>query len=137
MAARGHDVDQRITWVPAVPHEQVPRIMSHLDVLVLPSRDTSTWSEQFGHVLIEAMAMGIPVVGSDSGAIPDVIGSVDLVFPQGDARALADILERLLQDVPWREQMGDWGRLRVQELYSDEAIAMRLTTCWRQVLQRE
>jgi len=40
--------------------------------------------EQFGHVLIEAMAMGIPVIGSDSGAIPEVIGREDLLFPEDD-----------------------------------------------------
>jgi len=48
--------------------------MNSLDVLVLPSRSRSFWKEQFGRVLIEAMACGVPVIGSSSGEIPNVIG---------------------------------------------------------------
>lgn len=80
-----------VIWQGAVRHEQAPEVISEFDVLVLPSRSTPEWKEQFGHVLIEAMAMGVPVVGSDSGEIPHVIGREDLVFPEEDVRGLAAI----------------------------------------------
>ena len=51
---------------------------------MLPSLTRPNWKEQFGRVLIEAMASGVPVIGSDSGAIPDVIGQAGLIFPEGD-----------------------------------------------------
>ena len=79
--AESLQIGDLVTWRGAVPHNQAPAELSQFDVLVLPSRSTATWKEQFGHVLIEAMSMGIPVVGSDSGEIPNVIGRSDLVFP--------------------------------------------------------
>lgn len=87
-----------VTWRGWVPHAAVPDEMVQMDVLVLPSRSMAYWKEQFGHVLIEAMATGTPVVGSSCGAIPDVIGRPDLIFPEGNFEGLTAILERLIQD---------------------------------------
>jgi glycosyltransferase involved in cell wall biosynthesis len=133
LAADLHITD-RIVWRGAVPHERAPVELSQFDVLVLPSRSTPTWKEQFGHVSIEAMSMGIPVIGSNSGEIPHVIGRNDLVFPEEDANALADILARAIADVPWREEVGEYGRNRVRQLYTHDRIAQRLVALWQQIL---
>src|SRR5262249_46777625 len=58
-----------------------------IDLLALPSLTTPRWAEQFGRVLVEAMGRGVPVVGSSSGAIPEVIGDAGLLFPESDAWA--------------------------------------------------
>jgi glycosyltransferase involved in cell wall biosynthesis len=87
----------RVTFC-ALEYEEVPGFLREIDVLVLPSRTTATWREQFGRVLIEAMATGTPVVGSSSGSIPSVIGDAGVVFPEGDHSALAVLIERLLGD---------------------------------------
>ena len=70
---------------------------AQLDVLVLPSRTTPTWKEQFGRVIVEALWCGVPVVGSDSGEIPWLIGLTGggLMFPEGDHAALAGGSTRL------------------------------------------
>src|SRR5262249_1025710 len=68
-------------FVGAVKDTDVPEYLAAMDVLVLPSRTTDTWAEQFGHVLIEAMAAGVPVVGSSSGAIPEVVGDAGVIVP--------------------------------------------------------
>ncbi len=68
--------------VGAVAHEAVPDYLAALDTLVLPSCTTSTWAEQFGHVLIEAMAAGLPVMGSSSAAISEVVADAGLLFPR-------------------------------------------------------
>jgi N-acetylglucosaminyldiphosphoundecaprenol N-acetyl-beta-D-mannosaminyltransferase len=81
----------------ALEHSQMVQGLRALDALVLPSRSTTGWLEQFGRILIEAMACGIPVIGSDSGAIPEVIGRAGLVFPEGDVAALAVALRRALK----------------------------------------
>jgi glycosyltransferase involved in cell wall biosynthesis len=75
-------------------HDQMARGYSQLDVLVLPSHTTATWKEQFGRVIIEALWCGVPVVGSDSGEIPWLIGLTGggLTFPEGDRDALASRL---------------------------------------------
>jgi glycosyltransferase involved in cell wall biosynthesis len=84
----------------SVPRAQVGAWMRSFDALVLPSRETAGWKEQFGRALVEAMAVGTPCVGSDSGAIPEVIGAAGAVFPPGDAAALAAALERVVADRP-------------------------------------
>jgi glycosyltransferase involved in cell wall biosynthesis len=124
-----------ITWRGAVPHAEVPGVMAGLDVLVLPSRTMPDWKEQFGHVLIEAMSMGIPVLGSSSGEIPNVIGRADLIFPEGNPVALSALLQRMMSDAPWREQATAHGIQRVQEHYTDERIGERLIEGWHRILR--
>lgn len=123
-----------VIWRGAVRHEQVPAELSQFDVLVLPSRTTSEWKEQFGHVLIEAMAMGIPVVGSSSGEIPNVIGRPDLVFQEEDVDGLAATLERMICEPKWRQEAGQYGSHRVQQHYSHDRIAERLIFLWQDML---
>ena len=130
-------IADRIVWRGAFPHHQAPAELSQFDVLVLPSRSTATWKEQFGHVLIEAMSMGIPVVGSDSGEIPNVIGRADLVFPEEDATALTDILARLSHDERWRQEAGLYGMNRVHQLYTHAQIAQRSIALWQTILDTD
>jgi glycosyltransferase involved in cell wall biosynthesis len=126
-----------VIWRGGVPHSQAPIELSQFDVLVLPSRSLATWKEQFGHVLIEAMSMGIPVVGSNCGEIPNVIGRADMVFPEEDADSLANILARLIEDIQWRKEVGNYGMERVNQLYTHEQIAQRLVSLWRTILQSD
>jgi glycosyltransferase involved in cell wall biosynthesis len=134
--AESLQITDLVLWRGAVPHDQAPAELSQFDVLVLPSRSTATWKEQFGHVLIEAMSMGIPVIGSNSGEIPNVIGRSDLVFPEEDHETLANILARLMNDQEWRQSTGQYGIKRVQQLYSHKQIAYRLISLWNIILNR-
>lgn len=124
-----------VRWLGAVLHDRVAEAMAPMDVLVLPSREIATWKEQFGHVLIEAMAMAIPVVGARSGAIPEVIGREDLVFQENDAPGLARILERLASDAAWRLQTGSYGYDRVLRHYTHERLAEQLASFWAGILE--
>jgi glycosyltransferase involved in cell wall biosynthesis len=123
----------RLRWVDTVPHQQVAGYMNALDTFVLPSQPTPRWTEQFGHVLIEAMACGVPVIGSDAGAIPEVIGDAGLLFPAGDAAALAEHLARLRAEPALRSELAQRGRARVLAHYTDAAIAGRTVAFWREV----
>jgi glycosyltransferase involved in cell wall biosynthesis len=131
--AENQQVADSVIWRGAVRHEQAPKELGAFDVLVLPSRTTPGWKEQFGHVLIEAMAMGIPVVGSTSGEIPNVIGRSDLVFQEEDVQGLTLILERLIQDPQWWQQTSEYGLNRVDQHYSHQRIAERLIQLWRSI----
>jgi glycosyltransferase involved in cell wall biosynthesis len=99
-----------------------------MDVLVLPSRTTPTWVEQFGRVLVEAMWFGVPVVGSDSGEIPWVIESTGggIVFPEGYATELAAILKMLREDDGRRRALGDAGQRAARSRFSVAASASAL-----------
>jgi glycosyltransferase involved in cell wall biosynthesis len=135
--AAAQQVADLVVWRGAVRHEQAPEEIGKFDVLVLPSRSAPTWKEQFGHVLIEAMAMGVPVIGSTCGEIPNVIGRSDLVFDENDATGLAAILERMISDPDWKQEVGQYGLDRVHQLYSHERIADRLQTLWQSVLHQK
>jgi glycosyltransferase involved in cell wall biosynthesis len=108
-----------------VSHPQVPEHMSCCDVVVLPSRSTDRWKEQFGRVLPEAMACGVPVVGSDSGNIPDMIGDAGLIVPEGSAEAIAQAVRSLAGDAALRDRLRLAGRARVAERFS-VAVQVRL-----------
>jgi len=123
---RENRLSHAVHLLPAVPPQEIPRILPALDVLVLPSESTPTWKEQFGRVLVEAMACGVPVVGSNAGAIPEVIADAGLVFSAGEADALRDALGRLLSDAELRQQLIQRGRTRACTEYDQRVIAGRL-----------
>jgi glycosyltransferase involved in cell wall biosynthesis len=112
-----------LTILPPFPRDQIAPFYQSLDAFVLPSRTTPTWKEQFGMAAAEAMACGVPVLGSSSGAIPDLLGRTGLLFPEGDLRALAAALERLAGDPVLRADLGAAGRRRSARLFSHEAVA--------------
>lgn len=128
------EITELVTWRSGITHDRVPAEMERFDVLVLPSRTIETWKEQFGHVLIEAMSMGIPVIGSNSGEIPQVIGRADLVFPESDAAGLADILNKIIGDRSWYRRLSQYSIDRVKQYYSHERIARRLLKLWQEML---
>jgi glycosyltransferase involved in cell wall biosynthesis len=122
--------------VTTVSHDGMAAAYAGLDVLVLPSRTTATWAEQFGRVLVEALWCGVPVVGSSSGEIPWVIGATGggLVFPEGNAAALRATLVRLRDSPALRAELATRGRDRVQEQFSVEAVARKLDRALRAAL---
>jgi len=127
----------RVIWVETVPHEVVADYLNTMDVLVLSSRTTPRWKEQFGHVLIEAMSCEVPVVGSDSGAIPEVIGDVGIIVPEGCATALVEALRRLRDAPAEREALGQRGRHRVLGQYTNEQIARQTWAFWQEVMNAD
>jgi len=96
-------LDDRVTFTSRVPEYEVPRHMSTFDILILPSESTGRWKEQFGRVIPEAMACTIPIIGSDSGAIPEVLGRKDVIFKEGDSEDLAEKIS-FLRGLPEEER---------------------------------
>ena len=123
----------------SVKHDEVAQYISVMNTLVLPSETTyqfktltaTGWKEQFGHVLIEAMAAAVPVVGSDSGEIPNVIGAAGLVFPEGDSNELCDRLSQLIDDSAFAENIGRSGYQRCISRYTNKALAKDLLEFYR------
>ncbi len=116
----------------------MPERYRDMDVCALPSLTTPRWKEQFGRVLIEAMACGVPIVGSDSGEIPNTLGGAGedrggLTFPEGDAAALAKRLDTLYREPALRRQLGAQGRQRVLREFSHERIAAKTVLMYRQL----
>jgi glycosyltransferase involved in cell wall biosynthesis len=84
------ELGARVRIIPPKPPDELAMFYRGLDLLVLPSRTVARWKEQYGRVLMEAMRCGTLVLGSDSGAIPSVIGNSDYIFPEGNVLTLVD-----------------------------------------------
>jgi glycosyltransferase involved in cell wall biosynthesis len=116
-----------------VRHQDMAAAYAGFDVLVLPSRTTSTWAEQFGRTLVEAQWCGVPVVGSDSGEIPWVIGTLGggVVVPEGDAASLRAVLARLRDSPGLRRELAEQGAANARDRFSVAAVASELDRALR------
>ncbi|MGB7521865.1 MAG: hormogonium polysaccharide biosynthesis glycosyltransferase HpsO [Spirulinaceae cyanobacterium] len=135
-------IKERLIMVESVPHDAVPYYINLMNTLVLPSETTyefktltaAGWKEQFGHVLIEAMACRVPVVGSDSGEIPHVIGEVGLVFPEGNAEALSKALLSLIEDSNLTHKLANKGYEKAMKQYTNQALAKQQLQFYQNLL---
>ncbi len=119
-------LQSRVFFTGPLPMRKLLATYPLFDVLVLPSLSMSHSVEQFGRVLAEAMAWEVPVIGSDSGAIPETIGEAGLVVPEGNAPALAAAIQRLAADKNLGRLLGAKGLERYLQHYSCEAYARSL-----------
>ena len=131
-----HDlgIADRVHFDGAIRSSEMVAYLQQLDVLVLASRTLPNWKEQFGRILIEAMACETAVVGSDSGEIPNVIGEAGLTFPEDDVAALHEQLRRLLQTETLRDDLGKAGRQRVLANYTQAQIAAQTVAVYRDIV---
>ncbi len=132
--ARRLGLADRVSFDVWIPSSRLPDYYRRLDVLVLPSRTRPNWKEQFGRVLVEAMACGVPVIGSDCGEIPHVIGEAGLIFPEGRADRLQAHLACLLADPPLRADLARRGRERVLARYTQAQVAAATWQVYRTLL---
>lgn len=126
----------RVSFCGPVSSLDMPSYLAQMDVLVLPSLSRRTWKEQFGRVLIEAMACQIAVVGSDSGEIPNVVGDGGLIFHEGNSLELRQCLESLRQDEALRSKLAKVGRARVLEHFTQANIASQTAALYREIVTR-
>lgn len=131
------NLSDRIQKLGFVPFTETPNYLSALDVLVLPSETRSSWKEQFGRVIIEAIACGTPVIGSDSGEIPHLINATKggLVFPEGNAIALAQKLRELILNPELRSHYATTGRQAVLSQYTNALLAQRFAETVKNTVQ--
>jgi glycosyltransferase involved in cell wall biosynthesis len=130
--AQRRNIAAKVQFIPSVSSTAVPAYMSGLDVLVLPSLTRPNWKEQFGRVLIEAMACEVPLIGSNSGEIPNVVGEAGIIFPEGEVNALAKALQDLLDDPKLRQALAAKGLARVQAHFTQAQIANKHLELYRQ-----
>lgn len=127
-------VASQVKFLGAQPPIRVAKLLCDFDVMALPSRTTLVWKEQLGRVLLEAMACGVPVIGSDSGAIPEVIDDAGLVVPEGDVDTLAAAIVQLVTSPELRQDLSKRGRIRAEAHYSQRHLADETLAVYRQVV---
>ncbi len=128
-------IGERVKFHGHVEEVDIPDTYSQFDVLAVPSVPMPGWLEQFGRVVVESQASGIPVVASASGALPDVVGAEGLLVPPNDADALHDALSRFL------DEPGLWLHLRERGLagvdrYSWKRVAESQMDLYRSAVGR-
>ncbi len=124
-------VAERVRFTAWASSDRMPAFYRGIDALILPSRTRPNWKEQFGRVIVEAMACGAPVIGSDSGAIPEVMGDAGLIFPEDDEAALRDALARLRDDPALRRELSARGRARVEAKFTQARVAAATVQVYR------
>jgi len=125
---RAQNRQVNIRHIAQVPSDSIAEYLRLTEILCLPSETRANWKEQFGRVLIEAMAAGSTVVGSDSGEIPIVVANAGKIFPEKDVAALSSILLDLTLNVAYRDAFGRIGQQRVREHFTNERIAAQMRT---------
>lgn len=124
----------RIRWLGPLNRAQVTALWPDVDCLVIPSRSTPTWTEEFSPVLVDAMANGVAAVVTSEGALPELVGDAGVVVRSGEE--LLTALQELIVAPDRRTELGQAARLRVLERYSDAAIARRTGEFWQEVIER-
>jgi glycosyltransferase involved in cell wall biosynthesis len=109
-----------------LPKDDLWSFYAALDCLAVPSLTRPRWKEQLGQTVLDGLAMGLPVVASASGGLPDAIGEAGILVPEGDVDALADALERLRDDPMLRARLAEAGRERFHREFAIPAYADKI-----------
>ncbi|MBI5408866.1 MAG: glycosyltransferase family 4 protein [Nitrospirae bacterium] len=133
-AAEKYGIGGRVEIIDRVASGEIPSYLNRLDCLVLPSLTTPGWKEQFGRVLIEAMACEVPVIGSSSGEIPRVINDAGLIFREGDIGELKKKINELMNNAALRSMLGQRGRERVLRNYTQKKIALETFNVYKNLI---
>ena len=104
----------RVRIASGVRHADVPAHLNAMDLLCAPSQTTARWREQFGRMLVEAFACGVPVLASDSGEIPHVVDGCGILLPETDVSAWSSAIAALLEDPSRRAALSGAGRTRAE-----------------------
>ena len=126
--------DARLRLLGALPSAEMPGFYQDLDVLVLPTLGRRGWTEQFGRAAIEAMACGTPVIVSDAGELPAVVGEAGRVVPAGDVAALRQALCDIRVNADERKRLAEAGRARVLAEFTHQRIAEATAAFYREVM---
>lgn len=127
-------VERHFRFLGFMPYENIRNLYNLSDVFVCPSYPAMTWQEQFGMVLVEAMACGKPVIASTTGSIPEIIGDAGITFIPGDFFGFAEKIALLMDDRNLAEELGQKGRKRVEEYFDAKKNAKKIYEVYRKVM---
>ena len=132
--SRERGIDGKVVFQDHVFSKDLPKFINCMDIFVLPSLTTENWKEQFGRVLIEAMACGVAVIGSSSGEIPVVIGDGGIIFSEGDAGDLEKQIKLLFSRQDLRKSLAEKGQKRAGSIFSRKNIFKQTEEIYREIL---
>lgn len=119
-------------YVKSVPYQKMNKEYQKADIFCLPSRATKTWEEQYGMCLVEALASGLPIVTTNSGAIPEVVGDCALVSHHSNVKELKTNLEKLIYNEKLRNSLSVMARKRAVEKYDCHKISSQIAAIYKE-----
>jgi glycosyltransferase involved in cell wall biosynthesis len=126
-------ISARVSWLGPLPREAVDQVWPRLDCVVFPARTTPRWVATAARGALHAMANGVTVVASDSGALPEIVGDTGRIVPEEDVAALSAALHELHANRAECERLGAAGRRRIMDEFSDSAVASKTLEFWRKL----
>ncbi len=118
-------LDDIVIFKNAIPFEDIPAYFQLFNISLLLSHTTPIWKEQFGRVLVESMAAGTPVIGSDSGAIPLVIEDTGYIVLEQNIPAIRQALIEAFENKKKYTRLSQLAQNRAKTEFSYEAIALK------------
>jgi glycosyltransferase involved in cell wall biosynthesis len=122
----------KVKFVKGISTEQMVQYYAEAAIAIVPSV-----YEGFGLPAGEAMACGVPVVSTDGGALPEVVGDAGVIVPVKNIDALVEAIDALLQDPKARAELGARGKQRIEENFCWQVCAKQMTEYYNEVLARE
>lgn len=133
--AKENNINDSVKLLGSVSYKDMPETYKTADVFVLPSIPIKIWNEQFGGVLIEAMATGLPIIGTLNGGIKETVGDAGGIFIQSQSfYHLADAIEFLYKNPKEREKMGKRNREAAVNKYDNKKVADQIGAIWKSLL---
>lgn len=123
---------QKVQFIGRVPRSEIPKILSEHDIFLF----TSLWAEPFGRTIIEAMAAGLAVIGSDVGGSREIFKFYpeDMLFEVGNVAMLADHIQRFIIDPDLATQLGQLGQQIVLEHFTLERMANEMEAWLKEII---
>ena len=125
-------LEDKVTFFGLINTEQLRMCYSAADLFILPSVN-----EAFGIVLLEAMAFGLPIIASNTGACPEVVGNAGLLFNQGDYEDLGEKILRVMTNQNLRRKLSEYGLRRVTQTFSIEEQIAKYISLYKNIISAE
>jgi alpha-maltose-1-phosphate synthase len=110
---------QNSTEITTTPYNQIHKHYKWADIFVLPSQNTPTWEEQYGMVLVEALSSGLPIITTDTGAIPEIVGESSIVIKENNEPELTQALTNLMSNKVLKNELAKKARKRALKYYNN------------------
>lgn len=124
----------KLVFTNNVAYHDMPHAYQSSDILVMPSKSTKTWEEQYGMVLVEGMASGLSIIAYRSGAIPEVLGSAGLLLKEGDTESLRRAITQLATNPLQRTKLGTMARRRAVKYFDSRQTAKKIERLYSKLI---
>ena len=116
-------------------YEQLPQIYNLADIFCFPSIPTRFIKEQFGMVLLEAMACGVPLISTLCGSIPEVAGDAGILVQPNDSFSLTMATKQLMINKKLKKELSDKGIERTRDLFDSRVVVDKVEDTFSEVIE--